>query len=168
MRISEEIDYFKNELKSYTHLIEKVKELKIEQKKEISKREEKIAEIKDKINNAWIESPKYDQVSFSSKANNDKVLNLINKEEQLKEEISELQKDYDFSIKSYLDRKDYIEKLLEQIDDEEKQIISGLYFNRAGYNVMCNKLSYTRDGMYKKVNKIIKKMIKNSKKKSEK
>lgn len=160
MRISEEIDYFKNELKSYTHLAEKVKELKIEQKKEISKKEEKIAQIKEEINNAWIKSPSFEQTSLSSRPNNDKVLQLIIKEEQLKQEIKETEVNYDFQIRSHLERIKFIENSLKKINENEKRIINDLYFKKIGYNEMCEKYSYSRQHLYRIVEKIIKKMIK--------
>lgn len=159
MRIYEEIDYFKNELKSYAHLIEKVKELKIDQKKEISKKEEKIVQIKEEINHAWIKSPLFEQISLFSK-NNDKILQLIIKEEQLKEEIKETEINYDFQIKSHLERIKFIEDALKKLDEKENKIISDLYFKKIGYNEMCEKYSYSRQHLYRLVEKIIKKMVK--------
>lgn len=161
MKLSEQIDYLKNELKSYVYLKQLIGEMIVERDNKLARILRKKEEVEEEINHNAPKSPTFGVISTSSYSNIDKPLSLVIKRDDLNEEYKEVQREYDHQIDVAKQRIRHVEECLKNINDEERNIIIGLYFERIGYNKMCDRHHYTRDGMYKKVNKIIKKMIKN-------
>lgn len=160
MKISEEVDYMKNELKSYIFLKQYIEELKQKKKYEIRRLKLKIEEITDDINHNRPKSPSLDTISLSSFSNIDKPLALIIKLDDKKEELDKTEKEYDLSIAAAEQRTKHVEDALDKIDEKEKEIIEDLYFVRIGFNEVCEKHGYSRSHLYRIVEKIIKKMVK--------
>lgn len=160
MKISEEIDYLKNELKSYKYLTEQIDELCVHKTFELKKIMQRISEVEDDLNHNSPKSPSFDVASSSSSSNIDKPLALVIKLDDLKDRYKEVELDYDTKIKTAVIRVKYIEECLKAIDDKEKEILNDLYNNRIGFNEVCEKYGYSRSHLYRVVEKIIKKMVK--------
>ena len=160
MKLSEEVDYLKNELKSYAYLKQYVKETKAKKRYELKRLFAKIKEVEEDINHNSPKSPSLGPISTSSYSNRDKPLSLVIKLDDLKEEIVETERNYDKLIALAEQRIAYIEESLQKIDEKEEEIIGDLYFNQIGFNKVCGKYGYSRSHLYRVVEKIIKKMLK--------
>lgn len=164
MCIDESVEYIKNELKSYVYLKNRVIELREQLYSRIIEIDEKLEEIREELDNASAQSPGYEEIQFNGNVNADRTLNLIIKEQELNERKAIIEGQYNGEIKSCIGRIENIDMMVEALSEEDRALIVDLYFNKIGYKKACNKYFYSRQGMYKCVVNIIKKMIKNSKK----
>lgn len=168
MRKSIEIDYIKNELKSYNYLQQRALELRCELNDRIDDIDDQLLRVRIELNEASAKSPGYEEIQHNGSGKTDKVLALIIREQKLEEDIASINDKYQRLLKPILDRIENINHLLSVLDEDEENIISSLYFEGMGYKEACEKYSYSRKGMYKFVvkiiNKMIKKQIKNAKK----
>ncbi|MCD7809131.1 MAG: hypothetical protein LUH02_07295 [Erysipelotrichaceae bacterium] len=161
MKDSEYINYLKNELKSYIYIMKMIEDLKIKKKLEIDKKRSELAEIKERM--LYTGSPSFDSVRNGNNANDERTLRLLIKEESLTSEIKEIESRYNKIIEIYQTRIDIINDCLRFLNTEDRNIIDDVFIKGVGYNKACDKHHYSRQGLFQKVNTIVKRMIKYAK-----
>ena len=118
MRKSIEIDYIKNELKSYNYLQQRALELRCELNNRIDDIDDQLLRVRIELNEASAKSPGYEEIQHNGSGKTDKVLALIIREQKLEEDIASINDKYLIKLKPILDRIENINHLLSVLDEE--------------------------------------------------
>ncbi|MCD7809130.1 MAG: hypothetical protein LUH02_07290 [Erysipelotrichaceae bacterium] len=154
--------YLKNELENYMYMKLQIKLMEINQEKETKAKQKELEEVRFYINNAYVKSLSFDSVKSNAITKSDeRTLKLLIKEESLTSEINKIESRYNKLKEMYQTRIDILDVCLEVINNEDdRKIIEDIFFNNKSYNEVSNKHHYSVQYLYKKVDKLINKMMK--------